>query len=167
MLKRLPRRLTILLLPLLLLATQQGALAHLVSHLGEEQPQHEETLVHEKLCGACLSAESLFSFVGAEPTPYLLQSASFQLVAATGIDREIRRKLRGKELPVTFHFRVFRNGAVAHEETVVYADHKEGSARAWRRFRIPVEPGDTLRDVYGGYSFQLDTSQDPTSFAFN
>lgn len=54
------RRALSLLLPLLLLLAQHGALAHVVSHLDPDQtPAHERTLVHLKLCGKCVGAEKL------------------------------------------------------------------------------------------------------------
>lgn len=55
-----PRRTLNFILPVLLLAAQQAALAHVVSHLDLDQPpENERTLVHLKLCGKCVAAEKL------------------------------------------------------------------------------------------------------------
>jgi hypothetical protein len=65
------RRSLILILPLLLLLAQHGALAHALSHLTSDgAPAQEQSLVHLKLCGKCLSAEKLTHFSAcAAPVP--------------------------------------------------------------------------------------------------
>lgn len=54
------RRILVLILPAVLLIAQHGAMAHVLSHVGEPAaPAHEKTLIHLKLCGKCVSADKL------------------------------------------------------------------------------------------------------------
>jgi len=72
------RRTLNLVLPALLLAAQQAALAHVVSHLDPDpSPAHERTLVHLKLCGKCVSAEKLTHLAAGKPPAITAASASY------------------------------------------------------------------------------------------
>ena len=72
------RRALNFLLPVLLLAAQQAALAHVVSHLDPDQsPAHERTLVHLKLCGKCVSAEKLTHLTAGKPPAIAPASAGY------------------------------------------------------------------------------------------
>ena len=58
--KRVLRKSLVPLLCAVLLGAQHSALAHVLSHVGDEQrPANDKTLVHLKLCGKCVSAEKL------------------------------------------------------------------------------------------------------------
>jgi hypothetical protein len=64
------RRALILILPAVLLLAQHAAMAHVLSHAGEESsPAHEKTLIHLKLCGKCVSVEK---FSHAAPSGVLM-----------------------------------------------------------------------------------------------
>ena len=56
MARRLRRRLLALLLPAVLVFAQHGAMAHLVSHAGDNAADSEQTLIHLKLCDKCATA---------------------------------------------------------------------------------------------------------------
>ncbi|HWQ40329.1 MAG TPA: hypothetical protein VNM24_17255 [Burkholderiales bacterium] len=79
------RRALSLLLPLLLLLAQHGALAHLVSHLDPDQtPAHERTLVHLKLCGKCIGAEKLTHLAAARVPAALGNGAVYSPAVVAG-----------------------------------------------------------------------------------
>ena len=61
---RFRRRFLIWLLPAVLLFAQQAAMAHLVSHLGDNPDGTSKSLAHQKLCDSCLSVEKLFHIPG-------------------------------------------------------------------------------------------------------
>jgi len=61
---RFRRRFLIWLLPAVLLFAQQAAMAHLVSHLGDNADGTHKSLAHQKLCDGCLSVEKLFHIPG-------------------------------------------------------------------------------------------------------
>lgn len=63
---RLTRRFVAGLVSVLLLAAQQGALAHLIAHADGQPPVQEKTQLHQKLCGKCLSSEKLCHAVDAD-----------------------------------------------------------------------------------------------------
>ncbi|HUF19427.1 MAG TPA: hypothetical protein VMP00_01615 [Burkholderiales bacterium] len=68
------RRALILLLPVVLLLAQHGAMAHVLSHVdGESPPAHEQTLIHLKLCGKCLAVEK-FSHAAPSGSPVLVEA---------------------------------------------------------------------------------------------
>jgi hypothetical protein len=72
------RRSLILVLPLLLLIAQHGALAHAISHLDPDAaPAQEKSLVHGKLCGKCLSAEKLTHLSAAPAATATVESAHY------------------------------------------------------------------------------------------
>jgi hypothetical protein len=72
------RRSLVLVLPLLLLLAQHGALAHALSHLDPySAPVQEKSLVHLKLCGKCVSAEKLGHFTGAGIQPVVVDAARY------------------------------------------------------------------------------------------
>jgi hypothetical protein len=53
---RLRRRFLAYLLPAVLVFAQHGAVAHVVSHAGDNSADPEQTLIHLKLCDKCASA---------------------------------------------------------------------------------------------------------------
>ena len=59
MFKRFRIRFLSFLLPAILLFAQQAAFAHLASHVTGETPNPKSALVHDKLCGSCLTVEKL------------------------------------------------------------------------------------------------------------
>ena len=61
---RFRRRFLIWLLPAVLLFAQQAAMAHLVSHLGDNAAGTSKSLAHQKLCDGCLAVEKLFHIPG-------------------------------------------------------------------------------------------------------
>jgi hypothetical protein len=72
------RRALNFILPVLLLAAQQAALAHVISHLDPDRPPaHERTLVHLKVCGGCVSAEKLTHPAAGNPPAITAASASY------------------------------------------------------------------------------------------
>lgn len=70
--------------PLLLLSAQQAALAHVVSHLDPDQPAHERSLAHLKLCGKCVSAEKLTHIAAGTPPPAITGDASYSQPVVSG-----------------------------------------------------------------------------------
>jgi hypothetical protein len=58
------RRFLFWLLPAVLLFAQQAAMAHLVSHLGDNAAGNSKTLAHQKLCDGCLAVEKLLHIPG-------------------------------------------------------------------------------------------------------
>ena len=52
------------LLPAVLLFSQQAAMAHLVSHLGDNAAGNSKSLAHQKLCDGCLAVEKLLHIPG-------------------------------------------------------------------------------------------------------
>lgn len=76
------RRLLVLVLPLLLLTAQHGALAHALSHFDPDAaPVQEKSPVHLKLCGKCISAEKLSHFTGAGLQPVVIEAARYRVCA--------------------------------------------------------------------------------------
>lgn len=73
-----------LLLPVLLLTAQQAALAHVVSHLDPDQPAHERSLAHLKLCGKCVSAEKLTHIAAGTPPQAITGDASYSQPVVSG-----------------------------------------------------------------------------------
>jgi hypothetical protein len=68
------RRALILILPAVLLLAQHGAIAHVLSHAGENSsPAHEKTLIHLKLCGKCVAVEK-FSHAAPSGSPVLVEA---------------------------------------------------------------------------------------------
>ena len=58
------RRFLFWLLPAVLLFAQQAAMAHLVSHLGDNAAGSSKSLAHQKLCDGCLAVEKLLHIPG-------------------------------------------------------------------------------------------------------
>ena len=52
------------LLPAVLLFSQQAAMAHLVSHLGDNAAETSKSLAHKRLCEGCLAIEKLLHIPG-------------------------------------------------------------------------------------------------------
>ena len=74
------RRSLVLVLPLMLLLAQHGALAHALSHFGPDSaPVQEKSLVHLKLCGKCVSAEKLTHFTDAGIQPVVIDSGRYRI----------------------------------------------------------------------------------------
>ena len=88
MLKRVRRRILAGLVSALLLAAQQGALAHLVSHADGTRPAQEKTHLHQKLCGKCLSTEKLCHALDAQARPLCADNLSYAHVSvrATAVE---------------------------------------------------------------------------------
>lgn len=79
---KLLRRCLVLVLPLLLMMAQHGALAHALSHFDRDSaPAQEKSLVHLKLCGKCLSAEKLSQFTGTGFSPVVIDPARYRVSA--------------------------------------------------------------------------------------
>ncbi len=70
-------------IPAVLLIAQHGALAHLVSHLDAGQPPaQEQSLVHLKLCGKCVSIEKLSHAAAAPDLRLVATEGRFLQLAA-------------------------------------------------------------------------------------
>lgn len=82
MAQRLRRRLLALLLPAVLAFAQHGAMAHLVSHAGDNGADPEQTLIHLKLCDKCATAAKLVHVPPSHELHIELTQARYVLRAA-------------------------------------------------------------------------------------
>lgn len=83
MARRLRRRLFALLLPAVLAFAQHGAMAHLVSHAGDNAADPEQTLIHLKLCDKCATAAKVVHVPPLQELRIELAHARYELHAAT------------------------------------------------------------------------------------
>lgn len=80
---RLRKRFVAFLLPVVLAFAQHAAMAHQVSHAGDESGDAGKTLVHLKLCDKCVSAAKLVDLPGSpELRVELLHARYFHSAAA-------------------------------------------------------------------------------------
>ena len=80
---RLRKRFVAFLLPVVLAFAQQAAMAHQVSHAGDESADPGKTLVHLQLCDKCVSAANLVDVPGSpELHVELLHAHYFHSAAA-------------------------------------------------------------------------------------